>query len=571
MNIKTFVKSFIVFLFAFFSISLKAQIPQWNWVNSSSDVADEFPWASTSNDLGDVFVSGIFRESLTFNDNSIVLISGTTVQNAFVSKFNSAGEFQWSIPIGGDSSIVSILRDVGADSQGNSYIVGKIRTNGMQLVIGTSNFTIPEDNPSVNQAFIAKLDSNGEVLWLTFIEVIQELGSLSEVLGVELNNNDELFVSGSIQGSYYFGEELINTENLRHGFIAKINKDNGSFEWVNTLYANDTYQFLDILATDDGRVFASGYWSGDTLFADTHFIVNEMPLIEDNFDSFVISYSTSGEVLLLERHHSLNNDFGGILTQDADNNVSVYYPVFESLEVNGVQTEGPGFAKYSYIADASAQLDWIIPGFSYQGLVRYGDYDSEGNLFYGGDFDEATIQIGDFTLNNAGGNSGTKDMYLFSISSSGEITWATSIGGIESESLYRVRIGANDDVNICGSYISPTMNLGNFEITNEGKFTMNVFVASLSNPVGIENVQNSKHLAIYPNPTTGIVSVDLSLFPEKSVKLELIDIMGKTIQTRILLNDSVNTINIENISAGNYILRLSTITQISQTKIIVLD
>lgn len=79
----------------------------------------------------------------------------------------------------------------------------------------------------------------------------------------------------------------------------------------------------------------------------------------------------------------------------------------------------------------------------------------------------------------------------------------------------------------------------------------------------------NQSIKIYPNPTEGIIRIEIPADPENNEEIRIIvhDINGKIIMN--IPNEAlVNEINLSNQSAGIYFLELKTGTRISQWKII---
>lgn len=560
---KTYI-SICYFLLPLFTFGQSAQ---WEWVANSNDPLDETSRGVTTSPNGDVYTFGEFSGTLTIQGNTLEQIPGALLLNAHVSKFNSDGTLNWTFAIGGNGSILSVIRTGDTDSEGYCYIGGKILTQSPELIIADSIITLEGSGP--NLPFIAKISPDGELVWVSFIEPLLENGIGAEVLFIEVSDNDELYASGQIQGIYSFGDEIISTNNLFSGYLTKIDKNTGEYVWVKTLRANDSYSFSDIITTGDGRVYVSGGWAGDTLFADNQILINDMPLVGDNYDSFVAKFSGNGDVELLERHYSSSSEYGGIFAKDESDNVFIHYTISESLVVNGVETSGPGFARYEYIADAPAQLSWIIPGFSGIQTTYYGDYDSQGNLYYGGVFESETLQLGNFSFQNSGGASGTNDIFLFTINNMGEIVWATTFGGMESENLNSVHVDESDRILLGGTYISPNMDIGDFNLTNSGDFTPNLFVAALSNPLSAKEVPNKVNLDVYPNPASTSIFIKNIPGNSEEIMIEIIDITGKLVRAEMSAHQEIINLDVSDVPAGAYTIRVSTSAYLSNSKIII--
>jgi hypothetical protein len=122
---------------------------------------------------------------------------------------------------------------------------------------------------------------------------------------------------------------------------------------------------------------------------------------------------------------------------------------------------------------------------------------------------------------------------------------------LNPNSLYYWRVRASDTL-VNGNY-SPRYN-----------FTTGTSV-SLA-----ENKLQSSIVKIYPNPTSTILNVDLSFTENASVKLTIVDFLGKEIETaEVLVNSQTKSIalNVSNISAGNYLLKVKKGNEIASFKI----
>jgi hypothetical protein len=74
-------------------------------------------------------------------------------------------------------------------------------------------------------------------------------------------------------------------------------------------------------------------------------------------------------------------------------------------------------------------------------------------------------------------------------------------------------------------------------------------------PVDISNtIQSSHSINIFPNPTTGLVSINLGK-DERNIKIKLINCLGQSIFTKQLDSANILTFNIE-APTGVYFLRI---------------
>jgi hypothetical protein len=109
------------------------------------------------------------------------------------------------------------------------------------------------------------------------------------------------------------------------------------------------------------------------------------------------------------------------------------------------------------------------------------------------------------------------------------------------------------------------------DIDNDGD--MDVLSASYNNSsfnwyrnslisTGVNDVANKNFMAVYPNPTTSILTIDIQ---EKINVLTIVDITGKSVETFI---PTQNTVDVSDLVKGIYFLQIQTNTGIANSKFI---
>ena len=74
--------------------------------------------------------------------------------------------------------------------------------------------------------------------------------------------------------------------------------------------------------------------------------------------------------------------------------------------------------------------------------------------------------------------------------------------------------------------------------------------------IGLNDIENNQiKFNIFPNPTSGEFTLDLSLESGKTVDMQIVNILGKTVYVKNNIN-SKTKINVSNIENGTYILVL---------------
>ena len=75
-------------------------------------------------------------------------------------------------------------------------------------------------------------------------------------------------------------------------------------------------------------------------------------------------------------------------------------------------------------------------------------------------------------------------------------------------------------------------------------------------PVGINELLSNANVSLYPNPVSNQLNIDFGNYKQEVIKMELIDITGKMLMQKQLLQPG-NSINLSDLDAGMYFVRLS--------------
>ncbi|MCD6366418.1 MAG: hypothetical protein J7L46_02640 [Bacteroidales bacterium] len=178
--------------------------------------------AVTTDDAGNVYATGQYSDTLQFDNihyndifNSIYLV-----------KFNSDGNEQWFKKIGG--SINNMAYDITADNSNHILLTGEV--HGSLHFYDNSNYVLT--NSYDYQSFVAKFDSDGNLLW-----AISD-GSDSEVSPktICVNDSDKIFIAGDFKCklSEYadvFGQGTFNSVGYDDIFVTKYD-ENGQRQWM---------------------------------------------------------------------------------------------------------------------------------------------------------------------------------------------------------------------------------------------------------------------------------------------------------------------------------------------------
>ena len=219
------------------------------WYHGSSkaflfkfDAGGNLLWKHQS-DISNSHGIGVAADELGF-----VYISGFADVNArseaFLSKYSASGDVIWSrrlsTPAGGTARYVGST-DLAVDKQGNIYTAGA--TDG----------SLAGPNAGEGDAFLAKYDANGEVLWTRQYGTILQ----DSIQGVSIDPFGNIYATGQTDGSLA-GELKGNHD----AFLIKCDSD-GNLLWARQS-GTAGYEAGDGVSTDRfGNAYVTGFTDGD--------------------------------------------------------------------------------------------------------------------------------------------------------------------------------------------------------------------------------------------------------------------------------------------------------------------
>lgn len=204
-----------------------------------------------------IYLVGTFEGTVDFDPGSGTFNGISLGSNdAFLSKFTSSGNFQWSLTWGGIAFDYS--GRVATDGFSNIYVIGSYNdTVDFDPGPGTDNHT----SNGYDKAFLSKFDLSGDFQW-----ALTWGGEENGLADIAQNDSDSVFVTGRFTGTTDFnpglGTAIVSPNGLSDAYISKIDSS-GSFQWVRTWGGADHERALAV-AVDDLNIL---YIAGN--FADT--------------------------------------------------------------------------------------------------------------------------------------------------------------------------------------------------------------------------------------------------------------------------------------------------------------
>ena len=497
-----------LFIYTFFCLLISSQecVSQtydWAWArcaastgNSPSSEGMQVATDSSEN----LYVAGFYGYNISFGP---YVLSGAP-NGSFLAVYDSNGNIKWAK---GDSSINASgganTYGMCTDAYGNCYVSGGF--------LDTVYFdSIRLAGSRFGNAFLAKYDSSGNVLWAKSSS--DTLEDYSWGVAVDVFGNS--YITGKYQTSVSFGPYTLSGSLYSNIFIVKYDPS-GNVLWAKSSQGIGYNNLGTAVTTDlNGNIYLTGFFDSTSISFGTQTIINPNP---HWYNAFLVKYDSSGNVIWATRPvgQGVNNE-GWSVTCDLSGNIFL---------VGVTNYPNDGFiAKY----DTSGNVIWSksVTGSGGEVSCLEVTTDKTANLYVTGGFWSTPVNIGgDTTLQQ--GPLDSDPMFIVKYDSSGTLLFAKALtnGGDDECGIAVTNSGS---IYLGGDFTSNLFVLGNDALTYNGSGEQ-VFVAKLSynNVLSDFSLINSvsDKPKIYPNPTSG----HFSIYSDKITSIKIFNCLGETI------------------------------------------
>ena len=231
-------------------------------------------------------------------------------------------------------------------------------------------------------------------------------------------------------------------------------------QWIEGIHGNDNDIGTDVARDPAGNPIYCGYFSSDTLFAGTQFLVQQS--VET--DAYVIKCHSNGDPLWMDNPGGPIGQKANSLAADISGNIYVTGSFlagfsFGSSILESLNGEDGMLLKY----DSAGNNIWGVSLGSIGTVVSKNlVIDSEGYIYVSGYFSGPFINIGDTTLNNYG----EIDIFVAKYNPLGELVWAQSFGGSEGDYVMGICRDEQDNIYFSGGFHSTEITFGNYTLPN---------------------------------------------------------------------------------------------------------
>ncbi|MGZ3864737.1 MAG: T9SS type A sorting domain-containing protein [Bacteroidia bacterium] len=286
------------------------------WAKSAGGSLEDDGYSVSTDKAGNVFLAGYFKSStITFGTYTLTNTSSNNM-NLFIVKYDPNGNVLWAKnPTGtveyAGNNIVS------TDSTGNIFVTGSFLSPTMTL--GTYTLTNASAFGSPN-VFIAKYDSNGNVLWAKSAGGIN--GTEGSAVSTDVAGN-AFITGGFVDTTVTFGTYTLTNHVLYHSdiFVAKYDA-NGNVLWAKSAGGITNEGANSISADGGGNVFITGSFNSPTITFGSYTLTNANNTGTDN-NFFIAKYDATGSVLWAKSAGGKHGDYGYSVSADINGNAFV--------------------------------------------------------------------------------------------------------------------------------------------------------------------------------------------------------------------------------------------------------
>jgi len=306
-------------------------------------------------------------------------------------------------------------RQIGTTNDDRSSSVA-VDVFGNAFISGYTEGSLSGPHAGDRDAFLAKYDPSGGLLWT------RQLGTAGyeESGEVAVDAYGNAYICGPT-----FGDLGGPSAGSRDAFLVKYDPS-GAILWKQQLGTSGEDQGASVAVDAYGNAYVSGWTAGDLAGSNA-----------GGWDAFLAKYDSSGSLLWKRQMGTSSREYSESVAVDAFGNAYISGPTFGSLGGPNAGDEDIFLAKY----DPAGSLLWVRQiGTSSSEPDAAVAVDGLGNAYIGGD-----------TGGSLGGpNAGSVDAFLAKYDSSGALLWTRQMGTTTNDYSYSVAVDGLGNAYISG-------------------------------------------------------------------------------------------------------------------------
>jgi hypothetical protein len=374
-----------------------------------------------------------------------ILLSLTIVLLTIITSI--AQNFEWAKSFGSTATDSGKL--ITTDASGNIYVTGLFSgTVDFNPGTGISELTA---NPSNVDAFIQKLDGDGNFIWAKSI-----FGNYQEnITSIAVDVSGNVYITGNFVGTVDFDPGsstfLLTSTGQTDIFVLKLDAV-GDFLWAKSFGDVNGDSGNSIVTDDLGNIYIAGTFQNSIDFEGIGNFINSNSGYAT--DGFILKLDTNGNYIWVKTMGDIQNDSCNSVNLDTSGNI--YVTGFFS----GTVDFDPGTGTYNLTANAPIngrdfyflKLDnngdflWANSIFGNSDLyITDTDIDGSGNTYYTGVFG-GTVDFNPGSETNDHNSGSTTDNFILKLDVNGGFLWVKIFGNEELAHSSRLAVDHSGNV-----------------------------------------------------------------------------------------------------------------------------
>lgn len=535
-----------------------AQNPTLDWATGIGGGDEEWGWAITVDEIGNVYTTGSFTGSVDFDPGiGTEILSADHTSDIFVLKQDPTGALVWAKQMEGAGRGNSIV----VDDNGNVYVTGFF-SDTTDFDSGPGNYDLISVGD--DDIFVQKLSSAGDLIW------VKQMGGTSGDIGwsIDVDNDGNVYTTGEFRNSVDFdpgaGVLTLIANGIRNVYLQKLNA-NGNLVWVSQIGSTGSNSGWDLTLDSFANVYSTGFFKGTTDFdpgtGTTNLTANGVN------DVYVQKVDSSGNFLWARNMGGPLADNGAAITVGGDGNVYTTGAFTDTADFD----PGAGvhllygidaFNIFVQKMDPLGNFIWAVGMQGENSIVgSYGRsiaVDNSNSVFISGEY-RGTVDFDPGTGVEQLTAGAWSNGYVQKLDSMGNLVWVHSIGGASNDWIQSICIDDFGAIYGTGTFLSttdfdPGVNTQN--LTSNGSSDVCVFKwtdGMLSSQESENDITSDSIIfSVFPNPTQGFLTVTFEESKE-TIPFRIVDVNGRPISNG-QLDQKQNSIDMVEMDAGVYFL-----------------
>ena len=458
-------QSFLIFLLLLLGIntySQQAKFEQANLLSSNEDVRCN---DITTDQLGNAFVIGSFKDTIDFDLGVGVTQYVSSINTGFIAKYDSLNNLIWVRIIQGTDKVS--IANIALDNNSNIILTG-IFKGTVDLNPGSGSFYNTSGTTSNYDTFILKLNSLGNFQW-SKVQECNFNASWINVSGLAIDGQNNIFTTGT----FYVGVDLNPSGSggyhqpvgLSDIYVLKLSA-NGLYIWSKTVGSSKSESSYDLNIDINDNLIVTGTFF-QSLDCDPG--PNSMTVVTNGYDDmFVFKWNNAGNCLWAKSIGGAYGDYGRSACIDVDGNVFTTGYFSDTVDFD------PGIGVHKVGTTGINDIDYFIQKLDSNGNFKWVNTSADPNInsgsFISNDQNGGIYHIGLFSDTvdfDPGPNvynlmTQTSCFFIQKLDSSGNFIWVKSFSGGYHTQPTSLHVTASMDLYITG-YLKDSIN---FDIRN---------------------------------------------------------------------------------------------------------